>query len=56
MDKKLIRDIAALKKQAKENGSSVVKIKVAHTSTSSLHEVIKTRAQADTFMTILKSL
>lgn len=56
MDKKLIRDIAALKQQAKENGSRVAKIKVAGSNVSSLREVIKTRAQADTFMTILKSL
>ncbi|WP_423737397.1 hypothetical protein [Chitinophaga caseinilytica] len=56
MNKKLIREIAALKKKAKENSGRIEKFKIAQPHSSSLHAVIKTREQADTFMAILKSL
>jgi hypothetical protein len=51
MEKTIERKLAALTKRAKENGKKAeAKLAVS----SSLHQVIKTKEQADLFMKLLK--
>ena len=51
MKESISHKIAALTRKAKENG---MKIKVRQPRRSSLEQVIKTKAQADLFMKLLK--
>lgn len=52
MDEKLKKKLEALNKQAKEGG---IKGKTPSSrNRSSLHKIIKTKQQADTFMKLLK--
>lgn len=51
MKEKLSDGVAALAKKARANGQ-VKDVRVAHAS--SLHQIIKTKAQAERFMKLLK--
>jgi hypothetical protein len=51
MKKTIARKLAALTQRAKENGK---KSDVKMATVSSLHQVIKTKEQADLFMKLLK--
>jgi hypothetical protein len=53
VEKKLQEKLAALKRKAKEGGNTTSPSSVR--SRSSLHKIIKTKKQADTFMKLLQS-
>ena len=55
MNKGVKNRVAALNKKAKEGGN-IERSSVGTRNRSSLHKIIKTKEQADTFMKLLSSL
>ncbi|UYQ93405.1 hypothetical protein MKQ68_25315 [Chitinophaga horti] len=56
MDEKLLKEAEELRKQAKSTGKANIKYKLVSGNDQPLAKVIKTQAQADAFMKLLKSL